>query len=65
MKLFKNIRIFFIKLKWVLFGGNPKHTVKKINEVRGLRIVHSKTNKIRNPHYASTKRHSIKGFKKC
>lgn len=62
--MIKRIKIFLIKLKWVLFGKKPiKEVVHDINEIKGLKIVHSKKKKINNAHYASTKRHSIKHFR--
>lgn len=62
--MFKWFKILLIKLKWVLFGGKPvKEVVTEINESKGLKVVHKKKKKISNGHYASTKRHSIKGCK--
>lgn len=58
----KRIKVFLLKMKWVLFGGKPyRKAMEEIYEAKGMRVVHrSKKFKPSNGNYASTKRCSIK-----
>ncbi|MBD0822627.1 hypothetical protein [Aestuariibaculum marinum] len=59
--MIKSIKIFFIKLKWVLFGKQSlKEVVKDINQECGIKPVKQvKKFKVSNAHYASTKRFKV------
>lgn len=58
----KNLKAFFLKIKWVLFGGKPfKKAMTEINEAKGIKIPKPvKKFKASNGSYSSTKRCSIK-----
>ena len=58
----KRIKVFLLKIKWVLFGGKPyKKAMEEIYEAKGMKVVHkSKRFRPSNGNYESTKRCAYK-----